>query len=127
MMHVPHWSRGLVPTHLQTLLHLEAHSNAPGEGQESSSAVGRWSSGDREVREIPSIHAVTFPSGSAGKESARNGGDLGSIPGLGRSPGEGKGCPLQYSGLENSKDLYSPWGLRLGHHWATFTSLHTVI
>ena len=35
-------------------------------------------------------------------------GDLGSIPGLGRSPGEGKGNPLQYSGLENSRD-YSPW------------------
>ena len=43
-----------------------------------------------------------FPSGSAGKESACNAGDLGSISGLGRSPGEGKGYPLQYSGLENS-------------------------
>ena len=43
-----------------------------------------------------------FPFGSAGKESACNAGDLGSIPGLGRSPGEGKGYPLQYSGLENS-------------------------
>ena len=40
--------------------------------------------------------------GSAGKESACNAGDLGSIPGLGRSPGEGKGYPLQCSGLENS-------------------------
>ena len=45
-----------------------------------------------------------FPGGSAGKESACNVGDLGSIPGLGRSPGEGKGYPLQYSGLENSMD-----------------------
>ena len=45
-----------------------------------------------------------FPCGSAGKESARNAGDLGSIPGLGRSPGEGKGCLLQYSGLENPMD-----------------------
>ena len=44
-----------------------------------------------------------FPGGSAGKESACNAGDLGSIPGLGRSPGEGKGYPLQYSGLENSR------------------------
>ena len=43
-----------------------------------------------------------FPCGSAGKESACNVGDLSSIPGLGRSPGEGKGYPLQYSGLENS-------------------------
>ena len=38
------------------------------------------------------------------KESACNAGDLGSIPGLGRSPGEGKGYPLQHSGLENSMD-----------------------
>ena len=45
-----------------------------------------------------------FPSGSAGKESVCNAGDLGSIPGLERSPGEGKGYPLQYSGLENSMD-----------------------
>ena len=43
-----------------------------------------------------------FPWGSAGKESTCNAGDLGSIPGLGRSPGGGKAYPLQYSGLENS-------------------------
>ena len=42
--------------------------------------------------------------GSTGKESAYSTGDLGSVPGLGRSPGEGKGCPLQYSALENSMD-----------------------
>ena len=46
----------------------------------------------------------SFPGGSAGKESVHNAGDLGSIPGLGRSPGEGKGYPSQYSGLENSMD-----------------------
>ena len=45
-----------------------------------------------------------FPGGSAGRESACNVGDLGSVPGLGRSPGKGKGYPLQYSGLENSMD-----------------------
>ena len=45
-----------------------------------------------------------FPCGSAGKESACNAGDLGSILGLGRSIGEGKDCPLQYAGLENSMD-----------------------
>ena len=50
-----------------------------------------------------------FPCGSAGKESARNAGDLGSVPELGRSPGEGEGYPLQYVGLESS-GLYSPWG-----------------
>ena len=45
-----------------------------------------------------------FPCGSAGKESTCNVGDLDLIPGLGRSSGEGKGYPLQYSGLENSMD-----------------------
>ena len=45
-----------------------------------------------------------FPGGSDGKESACNAGDPDSIPELGRSPGEGKGYPLQYSGLENSMD-----------------------
>ena len=45
-----------------------------------------------------------FPCGSAGKESVCNAGDLVSIPKLGRSPGEGKDYPLQYSGLENSTD-----------------------
>ena len=48
--------------------------------------------------------SLGFPHGLAGKESAYNVGDLGSIPALGRSPGEGKGYPLQYSGLENSMD-----------------------
>ena len=45
-----------------------------------------------------------FPGGSDGKESACNAGDLGSIPGMGRSPGEWDGYPLQYSCLENSTD-----------------------
>ena len=45
-----------------------------------------------------------FPGGSAGKEPTCNVGDLGMIPGLGRSPGGGHGYPLQYSGLENSMD-----------------------
>ena len=47
---------------------------------------------------------VGFPGGSVGKEAACNAGDLSSIPGLGRYPGEGKGYPLLYSGLENSMD-----------------------
>ena len=55
-----------------------------------------------------------FPGGSDHKESACNAGDLGSIPGSGRSPWEGEegeGYPLQYSGLENAMDcMYSPWG-----------------
>ena len=45
-----------------------------------------------------------FPGGSTGKESACNVGNLGLIPGMGRSPGEGKGYPLQYTALENSMD-----------------------
>ena len=48
--------------------------------------------------------SLGFPHGSAGKESSCNAGDLGSIPRLGRSPGEGRFHPLQYSGLENSMD-----------------------
>ena len=56
-------------------------------------------------------HLVDFPCGSSGKESACNVEDLGSIPGLGRSPGKGKGYPLQFSGLENSMD-YSPGGCK---------------
>ena len=50
------------------------------------------------------------PNSSVGKESACNSGGPGLIPGLGRSPGEGIGYPLQYSGLQNAMDLYSPWG-----------------
>ena len=48
--------------------------------------------------------SMGFPISSAGKESTYNAGDLGSIPGLGRSPGEGRGYPLQYSSPENSLD-----------------------
>ena len=50
------------------------------------------------------VSVITTPCGSAGKESACNAEDLGSISGLGRSPGEGKGYPLHYYGLENSMD-----------------------
>ena len=50
------------------------------------------------------FHFMVFPGGSDGKVSACNAGDLGSIPELGRSPGEGNGNPLQYSCLENSMD-----------------------
>ena len=52
-----------------------------------------------------------FPGGSEVKESARSAGDLGLIPGLGKSPGEGNGNPLQYSYLDNPVDE-GPW-------WAT--------
>ena len=57
---------------------------------------------------------VSFPDGSEGKESACNAGDQGLIPGLGRSPGEGNGDPLQFlpgeSHGQRSLAGYSPWG-----------------
>ena len=71
-----------------------------------------------------------FPGGSEGKESACNVGDLGSIPGLGRSPGEGNGNPLQYSCLENPMDRGAWWatvhGVAKSRIWLSdFTSLHS--
>ena len=65
---------------------------------------------------------VGYPGGSNGKESACYAEDLGSIFGLGRSPGGGHGNPLPYSCLENphgQKSLvgYSPWGYRVRHNW----------
>ena len=62
-----------------------------------------------------------FPGGSAGKESSCNAGDLGSIPGLGRSPGEGSGNPLQYSGLKNSIDCTVHGVTKVRHDWVTFS------
>ena len=59
---------------------------------------------------LPTPVFLGFPGGSDGKESACNVGDLGSIPGLGRYPGEGNGNPLQYSCLENPIDVYLQWG-----------------
>ena len=53
---------------------------------------------------LPTPVFLGFPGGSAGNECTCDAGNLGSIPGLGRSSGEGKGYPIQYSGLENSMD-----------------------
>ena len=58
---------------------------------------------------LPTLVFLVFPGGSDGKESVCNVGDVGSIPGLGRSPGEGNSYPLQYSGLENSMDRGAWW------------------
>ena len=55
-----------------------------------------------------------FPDGSDGKESTCNTGDPSSIPGLGRSPGEGNGNPLKYSHLENSIDRGARWATLCG-------------
>ena len=66
---------------------------------------------------------IVFPDGSEGKESARKAGDPGSIPGLGRSPGEGNGNPFQYSCLENSMDRGDWWatvhGIIKSQTWLT--------
>ena len=62
--------------------------------------------------------------GSAGKESACNVGYLDSIPGLGRSPGEGKGYSLQYSGLENSMDFIALGSQRIRHNGVTHFHVH---
>ena len=69
-----------------------------------------------------------FPGGSDGKAPCLQCGDLGSVPGLGRSSGEGNGTPLQYSCLENPMDgkpdrLQSMGSQRAGHDWATSLSL----
>ena len=70
-----------------------------------------------------------FPSGAEVKASACNVGDLGSIPGSGRSPGEGNGNPLQYSCLKNPVDRGAWWATvhgsqRVGHDWATSLHFH---
>ena len=66
-----------------------------------------------------------FPGGSDGKESASNAGDLGSIPGSGRSPGEGNGNPLQYSCLENPMDRGAWWAIVHGvaKSWTIYRTL----
>ena len=62
-----------------------------------------------------------FPGGSAGKESTWDAGDLGSIPGLGRSPGEGKGYALQYSAWRIPWTIQSMGLQKVRYSWATFT------
>ena len=70
---------------------------------------------------LPTPVFLGFPCGSAGKKSTCNAGDLGFIPVLGRSPGEGKGYSLQYSGLENSMD-YTVHGV--AKSWTRLSDFH---
>ena len=84
-----------------------------GEGQESLVCCSPWGHKDLDTTE-----QLNNPGGSEVKASACNAGDLGSIPGSGRSPGEGNGNPLQYSCLEKSMGLQ-----RVGHDWVTSLSL----
>ena len=79
-----------------------------------------------------SSFVMGFPGGSEAEASACNAGDLGSIPGLGRSPGEGNGSPLQYSCLENPMDGEDWWAMVHGvaKSWtrlSDFTSLHRFV
>ena len=80
-------------------------------------ALSRWTFVGK-VMSLPYIY-MAFPGGSDSKVSAYNVGDLASIPGSGRSPGEGNGNPLQYSCLENPMEdpgrLQSMGSQRVGH------------
>ena len=83
------WSEALGQETLSQFLRIQANSN---------------------IFLVTGSHFLGFPSGSAGKESTCNVGDLGLIPGSGRSPREGNSYPLQYSGLEKFHAPYRPWG-----------------
>ena len=91
-----------------------------------------WGTTLQDVLQVPSrlllygvLFPMGFPGGTVSIESTCNVGDLGSIPGLGRSPGEGKGYPLQYSGQENSVDCMVH-GIAKSRTWlSNFHSLGT--
>ena len=70
------------------------------------------------------LYSPMLSCGSAGEESACNVGDLGSIPGLGRSPGEGNGNPLQYSSLENSMNCIVHG---VAKRWTQLSDFHTPV
>ena len=74
---------------------------------------------------LPTPVFLGFPCGSVGKESACNVGDLSSISGFGRSTGEGKGYPLQYSGLENSMDCIVH-GVAKSWTWLSYFHFHSL-
>ena len=90
-VHFPHWMVKCLK--LRPMSHLSLYAPGP-------CTISR-----------PIICPKGFPGGSAGEESTCNAGDLGLILRLGRSPGEGTGYPLQYSGLKNSMDC-SPWSCK---------------
>ena len=96
MYHVM-WHRSVFALNLDSSVGKESTGNAGDPGSIPGKIPWRR---DR----LPSPVFLGFPCGSAGKESTCNVGDLGLILGLGKSLGEGKGYPLQYSGLENSMD-----------------------
>ena len=79
----------------QTFLNTKRYNKGAGRASESI---------HRKENKLINYTHTGFPGGSAGKESTCNAGNLGLIPGLGRSPGEGNNYPFKYSGLENSMD-----------------------
>ena len=106
----PNWSPCFILVYLQYTSQTEDFSCGSA-GKESTGNKCRrlqFNSWVRKIRwrrdRLPIPVFLGFPGGSTGEESACNAGDLGLIPGLGISPGEGKGYPLSYSGLENSTD-----------------------
>ena len=95
-------------------------SSKPKLGCHASCQDPKWYSTQNSELSIDIFHI--FPGGSDGKGSSCNAGVASSIPGLGRSPGEGSGNPLQYSGLENPMDRgYSPWGCK---EWTWMNHFH---
>ena len=91
----------------KTLEHFKAHSNFFNNAESTNRSLRFLVPNNRDISGIIHHWALAFsptPCGSAGKESTCNARDLDLIPGLGRSPGEGNGYPLQYPGLENSMD-----------------------
>ena len=77
-----------------------------------------FEAGKNKPDSILDLFLLHFPHGSAGKESTCNAEDLGLIPGLERSPGEGNSYTLQYSGLENPVDREACWAAVHGVAWS---------
>ena len=88
--------------HLEGVFHKKSHCNEDSVQQKKKKKKGLPFISLRFAKYLTGVRG--FLCGSAGKESDYNAGDLGSIPGLGRCPGEGKGYQLQYFGLESSMD-----------------------
>ena len=103
------------------LEHTSGPSPLPSPGPPKSGFLPPSTIADLFVRHVLGFKGKGFPGDSAGKEFTCNVGDLGSIPGLGRSPGEGNNYLLQYSSLENSMDCIV---LRVAKNWTQLRDFH---
>ena len=104
---------------IKNLLHLDVEIRYTVFSAKSDLCFSRWATPSN----ILLLYLLQgFPGGSVGKESSCNVGDMGLIPGFGRSPGEGNGNPLYYSCLEDSMDRGAWWAQSMGSqrvkHWA---------